>query len=512
MKLRDRLFLGFAGAVGLALPVAVGIEYDMTRQMYRESMLERSGFVAELLEEKVVEPLDEREKLAEKGGVKGHWEAARLDLETDHATAWVSSNGRREEVPLKAMLSRLQEVPVIRQGYSFLLDTHGRYLVCPGDGQVLPIQLKPEWTEEAFSVVDRGSLRITDPFKHLPSDIVILVVPRVGLAVGVVFPEKAIQEQLEPLARAAAQMTLVLLLVAWVLCYLLARRVTAPLEELTQAVRRTVKGELDVPLLPSGITEVGQLSAAFSKMRDDLSEYLRQIASDASEKARVARELELARSIQKIEDLEVESGGWVASARSEPAREVGGDFMDLLVLDDGRLAMLIGDVSGKGIPAALYTILSRAALRLGLASTLSPARALQQANDLLIVSNMDSNFVTALVAVFCPRTRELTWARAGHPVPLGVEGPLTGPNGPPLGLVEGFRFQETTSLLQGSAYLLYTDGFPEAENAQGEFLRVGPMLKELASPAGDLWGLLARHRGECESNDDSTAILLRPKS
>lgn len=509
MKLRDRLFLGFAAAVGLALPVAVGIEYNMTRHMYRDSMLQQSGYVAELLEEKLVEPLDEIEQSSKSQGQGGHWQQAKLDLRDDLSTAWVRTNGTRQTISLQSLLAKLQEVPLLSHSYGFLLDTHGTFLACLSDGQVIPATLSQEWTSRAFSLqgTDRAFLRINDPLEHKPSDLVLLLVPRVGLAVGIIFPEQELQEQLKPLATAAVQMTVVLLLLAWLLCYWLARRVTAPLEELTEAVRRVVKGEQDVPLTGSGIQEVGQLSSAFSRMRQDLAEYVLRIESDAAEKARVARELELARAIQGNAELTVTAGVWTARGTSSPAREVGGDFMDIVPLEGGGLGLLVGDVSGKGIPAALYTVLARSALKLALRESGSCAEALARANSLLFLDNSESNFVSALVAVLTPERQEMVWSRAGHPSPLGEEGALSGPNGPPLGLVDGVTYQETRTRLEGRVYLLYTDGFPEAENENGDFLGMAPLRQALAN-GEDIWRLLERHRGEAEPSDDATAILL----
>ena len=283
---------------------------------------------------------------------------------------------------------------------------------------------------------------------------------------------------------------------------------TRPLEELTGVVRRTLDGEARLTLPTSDIKEVAELSEAFAKMRADLAAYVERIRVSTAENARVASELELARTIQGNAAFHLTVGDWQVSGKSEPAREVGGDFMDAFDLGDGRLALLIGDVSGKGIPAALYTLLARSGLKLGLSKGMSPAQALAQCNALLALDNPDSTFVSALVGVL--EGRQLVWARAGHPTPLSGQGPLEGPNGPPLGLVSEVSYRETTSELDAWTYLLYTDGFSEAENAEGEFLGVEPLREVLAQEQGDPWALLATHRGQAEPSDDATALLLRP--
>jgi serine phosphatase RsbU (regulator of sigma subunit) len=182
--------------------------------------------------------------------------------------------------------------------------------------------------------------------------------------------------------------------------------------------------------------------------------------------------------------------------------------MDAFVLPNGNLALLVGDVSGKGIPAALHTLLARSGLKLGLLQSGSPAVALQQANRLLAIDNHDLVFVSAVVAVLNPSDGVLVWSRAGHPAPLTGQGSLTGANAPPLGLLDSAEYEETTTALRTETLLFYTDGFPEAENRAAEFLQLAPLQQALAGDA-DIWTLLTRHRDGAEPSDDATAVLLR---
>jgi sigma-B regulation protein RsbU (phosphoserine phosphatase) len=510
MTLRRRMLWSFALVLLVVIPVALWVDYRENEDLYRDFMGHQAGYVAELLKEKVAEPLDDIADLSRDKGLAGHWEAARLDGEMDGAATWIEDGGRRVAVPLKMLLQKLQEVPLISSRYAFMMDNSGSTLLCLPDGTVVFKSAGADYARRVFPLGQSRLklLSINDPLHGKPAFLVLVVIPQVELAVGVISPRQDLDDQLTSLTATILQLACAMLLAGIVLSYFAARSVTAPLEDLTRAVRRSVRGELDVPLQLSPIREVGQLGEAFNKMRQDLAEYLEQLRRTTAENARVAHELELARSIQGNADVEVASGAWTVTGKSEPAREVGGDVMDVFELPEGKIGMLVGDVSGKGIPAALHTLLARASLKHGLTQGGSPAGALALANGLLALDNHDSVFVSALVAVLDPARSELTWARAGHPAPLSADGSLEGPNGPPLGLVEGLGFTDHTRILAEGSYLLYTDGFSEAENLAGEFLTSEPLRRELSTPEADVWARLRQHREAAEPSDDATAILL----
>jgi serine phosphatase RsbU (regulator of sigma subunit) len=510
MSLHRRLLLGFTLTLALVLPLSLALDYRFATQASREWMRQQSAYVAELLEEKLMKPLNEVAAQSARQGHSGRWEAARLDLDSDHALSWVEDTGRRVTVPLRTLQSKLEDVPRNGPGYIFLLDRTGTLLALPSDGRWSSQRLSPDTLDPALLSPRSESalLRLNDPLSGQPADVVLLSMPQYGLTVGVLRPEQEVVERLRPLLWRLLQLALLWGGLVWLLCYALARRITRPLEQLAEEVGLIVEGAPDRELISSDITEVAQLSTAFARLRADLASYLEQLTRQATEKASLAKELEVARAIQGNADLSIQVGPWLARGQSQPAREVGGDFMDAFPLADGRLAVLVGDVSGKGIPAALHTLLARSGLKLGLLESGSPAQALQQANRLLCLDNPDAVFVSALVAVLDPERATLLWARAGHPAPLTAQGPLSGPTAPPLGLLATVVFQETVSALTGaSRLLLYTDGFPEAENELGEFLNLPPLQQALAT-GEDLWRLLERHRGRAEPSDDATCVLL----
>ena len=167
-------------------------------------------------------------------------------------------------------------------------------------------------------------------------------------------------------------------------------------------------------------------------------------------------------------------GGYEAFARMEPAREVGGDFYDLLDLDNGRVGLVIADVSDKGVSAGLFMMASRTLLKSTAVTSGDPAVVVRSVNSLLHEDNEASMFVTVVYAVYDPVNATVTYSNGGHDSPLVIRAdgtsillPSTG--GIPLGLVPSYEFRQETFLVSpGDTVLFYTDGVTEAMNGDGE--------------------------------------------
>jgi predicted ester cyclase len=255
-----------------------------------------------------------------------------------------------------------------------------------------------------------------------------------------------------------------------------------------------------------------------------LSELLRRrrLEQEIRERERIEQELLVARRIQhaslpkEVPDLE----GWEISPYYQPAREVGGDFYDFHLLSEGRLGLVVGDATGKGVPAALVMSTTCGMLRLAAQSLSSPGVMLQRVNEALcpyIPSNM---FVTCFYALLDPESGLLRYANAGHDLPyLHHDGDAEElrARGMPLGLMPGMSYEEKEDSLEvGDSALLYTDGLVEAHDPQREmfgFPRLQglvskhaeeesleeALLEELYSFVGEGW----------EQEDDITLVTLR---
>jgi steroid delta-isomerase-like uncharacterized protein len=236
------------------------------------------------------------------------------------------------------------------------------------------------------------------------------------------------------------------------------------------------------------------------------------------------QELRLARSIQRASlPKEVPSlEGWQISPYYQPAREVGGDFYDFHPLSEGRLGLVVGDATGKGVPAALVMSTTCGMLRLAAQSSSSPGEMLQRVNETLFPYIPPNMFVTCFYCILDPKSGTLSYANAGHDLPYlhrdGAAEELRA-TGMPLGLMPGMRYEEKETILEaGEAALLYSDGLVEAHDPKGEmfgFPRLRALVAEHADqeerPLGDfLMEELYTFVGEgWEQEDDITLLTLR---
>jgi len=174
--------------------------------------------------------------------------------------------------------------------------------------------------------------------------------------------------------------------------------------------------------------------------------------------------------------------GWQVSAFYRPARAVGGDFYDFIELSDGRIAIVAGDVTDKGVPAALVMASTRSIIRAEAERLVSPSKVMERANDLLFPDIPAHMFVTCLYALLDPRTGKIVFANAGHNLPyvrVGDSVVELRATGMPLGLMPGSKYEETEATLgSGETMLLHSDGLAEAHSAEGEMFGF-PRMHEL---------------------------------
>jgi serine phosphatase RsbU (regulator of sigma subunit) len=246
------------------------------------------------------------------------------------------------------------------------------------------------------------------------------------------------------------------------------------------------------------------------------------------ERAAALREIDLARSVQSalLSRNVLEMGPFRLGARLDPSREVGGDYYDLFPLGEGRAAVHIGDVSGKGIPAALLVAMARYSLRAHATRPgVTPATVLRETNALFCadVSEETAMFVTACYAVLEPNPPRLVYASAGHHPPMIRRGNLVqvstaARQAPPLGLAQGNEFHDREiHLAPGDVLVFYTDGVIEARNSMGEWfgltgleraLRVHAALNpdEMAAAIVDT---VITHMAGQPLSDDTTVVVLK---
>ena len=270
-----------------------------------------------------------------------------------------------------------------------------------------------------------------------------------------------------------------------------------------------------------------EMSGTFAANRVDVEYYEvgENLVQEIRERELVEQELELARSIQQASlSKEVPTlEGWQIAPFYQPAREVGGDFYDFFKLDDDRVGVVVGDATGKGVPAALVVSATSSMLR-AVARVLgssSPGEVLSQVNETLSARIPQNMFVTCFYAILDPKSATLSYANAGHDLPYlrrsdGDVEELRA-RGMPLGLMPGMGYEEgEISLAEGHCVLFYSDGLVEAHNPRGEMFGF-PRLRELVAEHGEVRSLgnflleeLYTFVGESwEQEDDITLLTLR---
>jgi len=244
--------------------------------------------------------------------------------------------------------------------------------------------------------------------------------------------------------------------------------------------------------------------------------------AQVGEHERIEQELRTAQEIQHTflpKDVPA-IRGWQLVPYYQSAREVGGDFYDFLPFEDGRLGLVIGDVAGKGIPAALVMTATRTMLRTAAQETASPGEVFARANELLYAEIPSKMFVTCFYAILDPTSGLMRYANAGHDLPYrrckeGVSELRA--TGMPLGLMPGSLYEEhEVTIASGESLLFYTDGLVEAHNPRREMFGF-PRLKTLLEEHSDGTSLFNRLLSELKSftgeaweqEDDITLLTLQ---
>ena len=236
--------------------------------------------------------------------------------------------------------------------------------------------------------------------------------------------------------------------------------------------------------------ELRLLADNVKSLADGVASYMTNLKAATSERERIDTELSLAAKIQadmlpNVFPAFPGRSDFDVYAAMDPAKEVGGDFYDFFLIDDDRLGMVIADVSGKGVPAALFMKIANILGQNGAMTGQSPAEVLKLVNDQICSNNREQMFVTVWLGVLNTSTGELTAANAGHEYPAlmpsgGKFELVKDPHGLVIGGIADSTYTEyTLTLTPGSKLFLYTDGVPEATNAEGKLFRTERMLAAL---------------------------------
>lgn len=373
-----------------------------------------------------------------------------------------------------------------------------------------------------------GVVRLPDYQTGQPKWYAFANVPAAGWSLAAIIPE---EEVLAPVHRWLSHQLYFLLAglgLILTLVVLVSNWITRPLERLAAAVRTVAQGNLEVQV--EGIhshDEIGQFAATFNRMVIDLKANIEAAIREASARRAVEQELQVARQIQTsllplLRPPFPNRPEFSLDADNEPALVVAGDFYDFWLLDDEHLAVVIADVSGKGVPAAMFMAVTRTTLRNFTTPGQSPREVLNIVNRLIAADNKEMMFVTIFYGHYHIPTGELVFANAGHNPPYlvrrsgGIES-LGSSTGPILGVFPEAEYHDArVALHPDDLLLLYTDGVTEAQNPNDQYFGEAGLMALLQRLHGQsvtavCRAILQEVHAYCHgaAQDDVTVVVLR---
>ncbi len=311
------------------------------------------------------------------------------------------------------------------------------------------------------------------------------------------------------------------------------QRIVGPLNHMTKRISDISGKEIEFTMEDSYRTgdEIEILAESFATLSHDSKKYIAQVKKATAERERISTELQMATQIQEsmlpsIFPAYPDCKTFDIYASMSPAKEIGGDFYDFFLIDDDHLAMVIADVSGKGIPAALFMMISRTIIKNCAMLRKSVSQILEEANRALCSENSMEMFVTVWIGILELSTGLVTTANAGHENPViyrsqdGSFELIKGRHDFVIGGMEDMKYRESEIILApGDKLFVYTDGVPEAENEKHDFFGTDRMLDALnrASSGSPKEVLLSVREavdefvGSAEQFDDLTMLCMEYK-
>ncbi len=389
------------------------------------------------------------------------------------------------DISLKILSTLMKEVNIL-DGYPFIISNNGTFIYHPDKSYVM--------TESIFSLAEqfnnpelrqlgrkmiKGESEVSyynDVNNNQKRWIVYTPIESTGWSFAAVIPEETILEQVKKTLIKQVWMFIAALIIILGLIMIIARKVSEPLKKLAIATNDIAEGKLDIKIDDlSSKDEIAVLGHSFNSMTDKLKLHIRNLTNMTKAKEAVDSEMRIARSIQesllpRIFPAFPERKEFDLFARNIAAKEVAGDFYDFFFINDNIMAVIIADVSGKGISAGLFMAVTRTLLKTVCSVDQTPAEALTKANKILSEDNDACMFTTLFLGFYNVNTGKLSYSNAGHDYPILMEtdGNCTiveTQQDIALGIDEDHIYNNGSLVLEANQTLiLYTDGVIEATN------------------------------------------------
>lgn len=401
----------------------------------------------------------------------------------------------------------------VNGAYAFLLDTNGKVIAAPeAFRDTVGNNIVTDDNARLHGIADqilsgKSGIAATDQAYYAYAPI-----EGIDWILGVYFPTSVITEKTDDITAVISENTsdtaqsiqnsillaitifvagfIIIVIGVYFISKVFADRVVQPLQILQKDVQMISEGNLEHRAKIIQDDEIGELANAFNNMSASLQEYIKNLSSVMAEKERIGAELNVATQIQadmlpSIFPAFPEREEFDIYATMQPAKEVGGDFYDFFLIDDDHLAVVIADVSGKGVPAALFMVIAKTLLKNRAQMGDSPAKVLEVVNNQLCENNKAEMFVTVWFGVMQISTGKIVAANAGHEKPIirkadGEFEIFKDKHGFVMGGMEGMKYKEyELEIEKGGCLFVYTDGVPEATSSDSELFGMERLVQVL---------------------------------
>ena len=445
------------------------------------------------------------------------------------------------DMSLEWLRDMVSAIKILDTGYAFLLSRNGTFVTHPLEKLIMNetiFGVAEELDDKNLRDIGRDMIGGKAGFVHSPKInsgqpglLYYSPVTSSGWSLAVLFPQAELMADITHLNWLVLILSAAGMLILCVVVVYEARSITGPLTGMADATAEIAAGNLDFEMPETrSEDEVGILSRAFSAMQKSLKGHIARLTEATAAKERIESELNIAREIQlsilpKIFPPFREMPGLDLFAVLKSAREVGGDLYDFFTIDDDHFCFVIGDVSGKGVPASLFMAVTKTLFKATALKDTPPEVVLDKVNNGLSKGNEKSMFVTAFFAILNIRTGVIEFSNGGHNLPViirkdGSLGYLWRTGGMVVGAIEGMKFERgALTLAPGDRFFLYTDGVTEAMDESKVLFSEERLLRELKLLEGlpvkevlnRLLKLLVEY-SKGEQSDDITMMLLEYQS
>lgn len=405
------------------------------------------------------------------------------------------------DVSLMWLQKIVSSIKIAKSGYAFLISKNGTYVTHPYTKMVMNetiFSLGEEMNNKQLRTIGKSMIKgesgffpITSIVTKKPSWISYAPLRSSGWSLGIVFPRDELLFDIKKLNRMVLMLGLFGFVILFVILFFIAVSITRPIKILADTTRNIGKGKFDFDLsvITSG-DEVGMLAESFVYMRDSLKKYIGELTETTAVKERMQSELRIAHGIQmgiipKTFPPFPDRPEFDIYAILEPAKEVGGDFYDFFFMDNERLCFVIGDVSDKGVPAALFMAVTKTMIKTMSKGAATPDEILDRVNKEIACNNDSSMFITIFCGILNVNTGEVLYSNGGHTLPLVIYSGeeiefLKGDTGIAVGALEKAVYKTNRICLNsGDVVCMYTDGVTEAVDKKQELFNEQRLKEEI---------------------------------